>query len=77
MSEIDFDTGEPIYRVEIYHNTPDTPGVWERVFNAENFDSMIAKAIGLFEADGLNPARITSIYHEELKTFGGGENGSR
>lgn len=71
--EIDFETGELIWGAEITHNTPDTPGFWTGAFNAENQDTAIVKAIGLFEKDGLPPARITKMRVYELKTLEGGE----
>lgn len=74
MSEIDFESGVPIWSVEIFHNIPETTGVWHRVVNAETEKEAIRKAIELFESDGLPPARITRIEPATLKTFGkGGE----
>lgn len=75
MSEIDFELGEPIWQVELYHNTPDTVGYWTRALNAKGETEAIEKAITLFEADGLNAVRIINIVSWELKTLEGGESG--
>lgn len=74
MSEIDFETGEPIWQVEFYHNTPETPGYWTRIVNAESEEKAIEKASALFEADGLPIIRVTVIQTWPLVPLEGGEN---
>jgi hypothetical protein len=68
----------PLWRAEVYHNTPNTEGVWHKVFNmvpgATN-EEIVKEIQTLFEADGLNAARINRIYFEELLMLGGEEDG--
>lgn len=76
MSDIDFEMGEPIWMVTVFHNTPGTFGVWQRALNAETETEAIAKTKELFELDGLRPIRIYRIEIEELKLIREeGENG--
>lgn len=67
MSEIDFETGELIYQVEITHRTPASEGVWLRAMNAVDEDDALAKATQTFTNDGMNPVLIDSITITELK----------
>ena len=74
--EIKFDL--PLWGVTVYHNTPNTEGVWNRAFNAPRDGlAKMEKLMELFSADGLSWARIYSIEMFELKPLGrGGEDGN-
>jgi hypothetical protein len=72
VSEIEFSL--PMYWATVYHNTPGTDGVWNKVFNCVGTrDDIIADVIRLFEEDGFNYARINRIEYEELISLRGGE----
>lgn len=66
---IDFETGTPIWSAAIEHNTPNTPGLWLRAFNAEGEAKALEKAIELFTEEGLPPARIIRIEVTEMLTL--------
>jgi hypothetical protein len=75
---IDFEL--PVWRAEVYHNTPGTDGVWHRVFNwFGTEDGITSEVKRLFEAEGLNSIRIFQIYVEQLHVLneeGGDDAGS-
>ncbi|MFG2268118.1 hypothetical protein [Streptomyces sp. NPDC048720] len=67
MSErVDFDL--PLFGATVYHNTPNSDGVWSRCFNAPKDDktAQIEKVKELFEQDGFNVIRILEIEIYEL-----------
>jgi hypothetical protein len=77
VSEIDFETGGPVFQIEIYHRNPGTTGHWVRVFNAPDERAAISRAVHMFEMEGFNPVIIDQIIPSELvKPEGGDENGS-
>ena len=70
MSEIDFETGGPIWEADIEHRNPGASPVWQRAFNAPDMEAAKRKALALFEEDGLSLVLIDNITIWELK---GGE----
>lgn len=86
MSEIDFETGDPIWQATIEHRNPGASPVWMRAFNAPDRDEALRKAVNLFIDDGLVEILISKIWLSELKpieedmiTFfeGGDQDGGR
>lgn len=75
MSEIDFETGGPIWGVEIEHHNPGASPVWGRVFNAPDEEAAKRKGLALFEADGLSIVLIDKIEIWELTIPKGDEDG--
>lgn len=73
--EIDFEAGDPVWQVELYHNTPDTNGYWTIALNAKDESEAIEKAVAAFEDEGLPAARIINIIPWVLELLNGGENG--
>jgi hypothetical protein len=74
VSELDFDTGVPIWSATVFHNTPNTPGIWGCAVNAHTEREAFAAVVQKYTEEGLDPIRVSSIEIEELKTLGG-ENG--
>lgn len=75
MSEIDFESGVPIWSASVLHNTLNTPGIWGCVVNAHTEREAIAATVRKYTEEGLDPIRVTSIEIVELK-FLGGEDGN-
>lgn len=73
MSEIDFETGDPIWMADIYHRNPGASPVWQRGFNAPDLEAAKRKALAYFEGDGLSLVLIDKIEVWELKALKGGE----
>lgn len=63
---VDFETGGPIFQVEIYHRTPGSSGVWGLVFNASDKQAALPKAIAAYVREGLSPVLIDRIEVCEL-----------
>lgn len=66
-TEIDFETGVPIWMVQIYHQQPDqSKAIWGRALNAENEHDAVLEAAKLFVDEGLNAAYVTEVFYAEL-----------
>lgn len=74
--EIDFDL--PLWGATVYHNTPDTDGVWNRTFNSSNDEKeVLQKVKDLFTSDGFNWVRIIRIDVFPLIPLGEGDKNGR
>lgn len=75
MSEIDFETGGPIWEVDITNRNPGASPIWQRAFNAPDEEAAKRKGLTLFEADGLSVLLIDKIEIWSLTIPKGDEDG--
>ena len=75
---VDFDSGEPIWSIEIYHRTPGADPVWLVALNAPSEDRAKERALLVFTHQGFNVMVIDTIVICPLTVLSeleGGENG--